>query len=241
MSSSSPLSSDQIARQVDHMVSFILKEADEKAQETIVKATEQFHREKAKKIREERQLLIAKYDAQAKDVKVKERIERSKAVNQSRLLLLQAREVVLQKVLDQAREKLPAIGDPSSDKYKTLIQDLITQALVKIEESAVQINCRKCDVDVVKSAIPSSVEAYKKLTGETVKVTIDETLFLLGPKGTVQKGQQYCSGGVVLTGLVGRIVCDNTLDQRLELAFEGLLPQVRGTLFGYSQNRAFYG
>ena len=50
----------------------------------------------------------------------------------------------------------------------------------------------------------------------------------------------FCSGGVVLASNNGRIVCDNTLDRRLELAYEGLLPQVRGQMFGYSESRKFF-
>ncbi len=38
-------------------------------------------------------------------------------------------------------------------------------------------------------------------------------------------------GGVILTSLDRRIVCSNTLQSRLDLCFEELLPQIRGILF----------
>jgi V-type H+-transporting ATPase subunit E len=38
-------------------------------------------------------------------------------------------------------------------------------------------------------------------------------------------------GGVILTSLDRRIVCNNTLQSRLDLCFEELLPQIRGILF----------
>ena len=44
------------------------------------------------------------------------------------------------------------------------------------------------------------------------------------------------SGGIVLSAREGRIVCNNTLEQRLALASEGLLPEIRAILFG-SANR----
>ncbi len=47
------------------------------------------------------------------------------------------------------------------------------------------------------------------------------------------------SGGVVILAFEGRIICDNTLDQRLALAFEQRLPDVRKTLFGASVTRRF--
>jgi hypothetical protein len=43
-----------------------------------------------------------------------------------------------------------------------------------------------------------------------------------------------CSaGGVVLSSRNGQIICRNTLDSRLDIAFAALKPQVRGTLFGF--------
>lgn len=50
---------------------------------------------------------------------------------------------------------------------------------------------------------------------------------------------RHSSGGVVLSAQEGRIVCSNTLDQRLQLAYEQLLPEIRKTLFGKSATRKF--
>ena len=42
-----------------------------------------------------------------------------------------------------------------------------------------------------------------------------------------------CSvGGVVVTSTDGRVVCNNTLDARLEIAYQQNLPAVRAVLFG---------
>jgi hypothetical protein len=43
------------------------------------------------------------------------------------------------------------------------------------------------------------------------------------------------AGGVVLSARNGQIVCRNTLDSRLDIAFSQLKPQVRGTLFGFRE------
>lgn len=40
------------------------------------------------------------------------------------------------------------------------------------------------------------------------------------------------SGGVVLTSADGRIVCRNTLDHRVHIAYEANLPDIRAKLFG---------
>jgi vacuolar-type H+-ATPase subunit E/Vma4 len=41
----------------------------------------------------------------------------------------------------------------------------------------------------------------------------------------------FSAGGVLLSAQDEKIVCDNTLDQRLSLAFDSLLPEIRRTIF----------
>ena len=46
----------------------------------------------------------------------------------------------------------------------------------------------------------------------------------------------HCScGGVVVTSGDGKIVCSNTLDERLQIAYTQNLPMIRGTFFGVEQ------
>jgi V-type H+-transporting ATPase subunit E len=84
----------QVNKQLDHMVAFILKEAQEKASETLVKAKETFAREKAQRVRDERQRILKHFEKMQKEIEVKEKIERSNAINQARLRLLKEREEV---------------------------------------------------------------------------------------------------------------------------------------------------
>lgn len=222
------------------MVAFILKEAQEKASETLVKAREQFAREKAQKIREERQKILKQYEKLQKEVDTKEKIEKSNAINQARLRLLKEREEVMGEALRSASAQLHKLGDAKDPKYKARLEALVLQGLIKLEEDEVTVNVRKCDEALVQSVLHSAAAAYTSKTGRAVKVSIDTTVYLPGPRAEAGEGKEFCSGGVVLSAMNGRIVCDNTLDRRLELAYEGLLPQIRGTLFGYSQQRRFY-
>lgn len=50
----------------------------------------------------------------------------------------------------------------------------------------------------------------------------------------VEKSEEMstCFGGVVMTNADGLIVCKNTLDARLELAYQHLLPNIRRSLYG---------
>lgn len=49
----------------------------------------------------------------------------------------------------------------------------------------------------------------------------------------VKKSEEsnICFGGVVMTNADGLIVCKNTLDARLELAYQQLLPNIRRSLY----------
>lgn len=49
----------------------------------------------------------------------------------------------------------------------------------------------------------------------------------------VSKSQENnkCFGGVILTNEDGLIVCKNTLDARIELAYQHMLPTIRSSLF----------
>ena len=50
----------------------------------------------------------------------------------------------------------------------------------------------------------------------------------------------YSSGGVLLSARGGKILCNQTLDARLALAYKQQLPQLREALFGVNPNRKFH-
>jgi vacuolar-type H+-ATPase subunit E/Vma4 len=43
---------------------------------------------------------------------------------------------------------------------------------------------------------------------------------------------EHSAGGVVVTSADGRILCSNTLDHRIHIAYEANLPAIRSALFG---------
>jgi V-type H+-transporting ATPase subunit E len=47
------------------------------------------------------------------------------------------------------------------------------------------------------------------------------------------------SGGVIGSTLKGKIMVDNTLDERLGILEEMMLPEIRSDLFGKNENRKF--
>lgn len=90
-------------------------------------------------------------------------------------------------------------------------------------EPEVNVRCRETDLAMVRSVIDIATEDYKKLMKKEVKmfankdvpakVNLDDTRFL--PEYDETEGAESCLGGVVLHCRKGRIVCSNTLDDRL--------------------------
>jgi V-type H+-transporting ATPase subunit E len=135
------------------------------------------------------------------------------------------RDSLLKKMLSDAQEKLRQFA--SSPQYKDLCKRLIVQGLVKLMEEKVKIKCRQADKALVQGVLEEAKADYialmKKECGKDVNVAlrIDDKNFLSATS----------AGGVICLGANNRIVCDNTLDSRLKIAFGDLKPVVRSMLF----------
>lgn len=101
-------------------------------------------------------------------------------------------------------------------------------------EAEVNIRCRKSDLSVVESVIQEAADEYKALVKKEVKgfknkevevrLVLDTTRFLpeFLEKSVTQTDS--CMGGVLLHTRKGRIVCSNTLDERLQLVYQEAIP-----------------
>jgi len=218
-----------VREQLKRMVAFIESEARDKANEIRVRAEEEFQVQKQSIEQTEKQKITKQFERQEKEVEVQRRIAVSNAINQNRLKVLKAREDIVMKLYADAKRQLQTIPQNKAD-YKKLLQQLVLQALLKLQEPNVLVRVREQDRDLVRDVLAPAAAAYKEKTGVSSSLSIDTTQVL---------NAQTCAGGVVLMSQDGRIVCDNTLDQRLALAFEKRLPEVRKMLFGASTTRRF--
>jgi len=143
-----------------------------------------------------------------------------------------------QKINDLKTLVLKKLGSVSKDaKYSELLRFLIAQGLQTLLEPVVSVQCRKEDLSLVQHELEAAVKLFKdnmtKASGITpsTTVTVDTENFLAS--GSVEGSQgASCAGGVSLVARDGQILCRNTLDHRLDLAFEALKPSIRGALFG---------
>ena len=97
--------------------------------------------------------------------------------------------------------------------------------MIKLLEPTLLLICRREDTGLVKELIPECekhfISTMKAEAGGDkeykTKLTLIETDFL-----TKEQGGEC--GGIILMSLDKRIVCNNTLQSRLDLCFEELLP-----------------
>ncbi|TXG57495.1 hypothetical protein EZV62_015324 [Acer yangbiense] len=145
--------------------------------------------------------------------------EYSTQLNASRIKVLQGQDDVVNDMKESASKELLRV---SNDKkgYKILVKGLIVQ------EPSVLLRCREVDKKVVESIVEDAKREYaEKAKVQPPKLTIDDKVFLPPPPSKADSHEPYCSGGVVLASQDGKIVCENTLDARLNVVFRQKLPE----------------
>jgi len=153
-------------------------------------------------------------------------------LNASRLKVLQAQDDLVSSMKEAAGEKLLNISD-NPNSYKFLLKDLIVQSLLRLKEPSVLLRCRKVDSALVQSVLEEAKMEYaKKANVRNPNVIVDDRVFLPPPPAQYGDHVHYCSGGVVLASQDGKIVCENTLDARLDVVFRQKLPEIRKRLVG---------
>jgi len=223
------MSDTQVGAELRKMTEFIRLEAQEKAREIQVKADEDFEKDKAALILQEKEVIDAAYEAKFKQASMSLQITRSKANAKARLTLLGAGQKVVDAIFDAAQKKLTEASKDKQGGYQDALRKLILDGMFQLNEDAVAVRCRKADKAAVEKAIKDAAAEFRENTGKPIEVEIEESDPL----------PDKCAGGVIILGENGKIIIDNTLEARLALLKEHGLPAVRGFLFGENPNRKF--
>uniref|UniRef100_A0A8C4ZHI8 Uncharacterized protein n=1 Tax=Gadus morhua TaxID=8049 RepID=A0A8C4ZHI8_GADMO len=235
------LSDADVQKQIKHMMAFIEQEANEKAEEIDAKAEEEFNIEKGRLVQTQRLKIMEYYEKKEKQIEQQKKIQMSNLMNQARLKVLKARDDMISEMLNEARERLATIAkDPA--RYPALMDGLLLQGFFQLLEPKVTIRCRKQDVQMVimnllpccrgfsfQASIQRSIPAFKEAVKINLEVRIDQDNYL----------SPDISGGVELYNARGNIKVANTLESRLDLMAQQMMPEVRVALFGKNPNRKF--
>ncbi|KAH6923599.1 hypothetical protein HPB50_003225 [Hyalomma asiaticum] len=205
------LSDSDVKKQIKHMMAFIEQEANEKVEEVDAKAEEEFNIEKGRLVAEQRLKIMDYYSRKEKQVELQRKIQSSNMLNQARLRVLREGEEHIHKVLEEARRHLGDITHDES-RYRDLLE--------------VTVCCRPKDKKLIN--LDTVARKYQAKTGQTVQLTLEANL-----------SDTNTCGGVESVAKRGRIRVCNTLESRLEMISQQLLPQIRTALFGRNPNRKF--
>ncbi|KAL5483514.1 VMA4 [Sanghuangporus weigelae] len=225
--STRPLNDDEVVSEMNKMVAFIRQEAMEKAREIRVKADEEFAIEKAKLVKQAQQNIDAQYEKKRKQAEVAQKIAQSTQLNKSRLRLLQRREEYLEELFETAREELLALSKDEG-RYAQLIEGIVLQGLLQLVEPEVRVLTRPKDVKLAEKAAKGAKEQYVSITGRDISISVVGDL------------SDTSAGGLKLQTSNSKISLDNTLDERLRLLEDRMLPEIRYDLFGPNDNRKFF-
>lgn len=222
------LTDADVQKQIKHMMAFIEQEANEKVEEIDSKAEEEFNIEKGRLVQTQRVKIMEYYQKKEKQIEQQKKIQMSNLMNQARLKVLKARDDMIKELLEIALERLKEITkDP--EKYSTLLEGLVLQGLYRLLEPKVLIRCRQEDLELVKAAVDKSIPIYKEKVKANISVTIRQDQFL---------PSNIC-GGIELCNENGKIRVFNTLEDRLDLMAQQMMPEIRVSLFGANPNRKF--
>ncbi|MED6186153.1 hypothetical protein PIB30_064084 [Stylosanthes scabra] len=221
-----------VSKQIQQMVNFIRQEAEEKANEISVSAEEEFNIEKLQLVESEKKKIRQEYERKQKQVDVRRKIEYSMQLNASRIKVLQAQDDVVGSMKEAASKELLNVNH-HHHVYRNLLKDLIVQSLLRLKEPSVLLRCRKEDVHSVEHVLDSAAQEYaEKANVHPPEIIVDREVYLPPAPSHHNVHEPYCSGGVVLASRDGKIVCENTLDARLDVVFRKKLPEIRKLLFG---------
>lgn len=186
-----------------------------------------FNLEKQTLVHEAKLAIQEEFTKKEKDREVQERITRSAEIGECRVKKMKHRDDLLQGLLQEAGAKCAIVA--RGQNYPQLLQKLIVQGLIKIEENDVEVFCRAEDLATVEKILPDAVKEYVDILKRESGVTLHPNVTVSSEPTRFLSEKTY--GGVLLTALNGKIVCDNTMASRLHLVYEELLPSIRAILF----------
>ncbi|RLN92935.1 hypothetical protein BBJ28_00003339 [Nothophytophthora sp. Chile5] len=214
-------------RQIKQMVNFILQEAQEKANEIRIK--HDFNLEKQMLVHNAKIKIQDEYTRKEKEREINKRIARSAEIGASRRKKMIARDELLKTLITDGQAQLRNYTT-DDNKNKVLLRDLMVQGLIKLFEPEVVMSVRTKDVRLAESVLKEATDKYIAVVKKEANLDVSKVKVTLNK---VDEGMLAASkaGGVTLYAKQGKIVCDNTLDTRLDQVYYDLKPTVRKMLF----------
>jgi V-type H+-transporting ATPase subunit E len=203
-----------IARQIHELAESFAEEA----RATAEGRGEEIYEQTVANVREK---LEAEFTREEDEIQKNLKIREAQIKNNVKLEILKSQTEGIHESLTQALAELCRFSEGPG--YPELLKKLIAEGLNRLKESRVRLMVRKIDLPIGQRVLADAVKIAQDLNpGLAIKAKFDESRFL--PPGPA------CAGGVVLITQKGKIRVSNVLNDRLRLAYEGLLPQIRALI-----------
>ena len=193
-----------------------------------------FHLEKQRLVVAAKLSMAEEFANKEKKLDVEKRIRESGAAQENAFREMNKREEVMQLLKGDTLAAIMAAATGDKAKYTELLEQLVLEAMLKMEEADLIVRCRVEDIDLVKSVCPAALAKFKeqavaaledramnaknlkramdKIAAATLTVNDNPAKHLAASTAKAGSGTITCAGGIILEGFRGRIVCDNTLD-----------------------------
>uniref|UniRef100_A0A3B3ZEX7 Uncharacterized protein n=1 Tax=Periophthalmus magnuspinnatus TaxID=409849 RepID=A0A3B3ZEX7_9GOBI len=155
-------------------------------------------------------------------------IEKGRLVQTQRLKIMEYYEKKEKQIEQQKKIQMSNLMNQARLKVLKARDDMIS-GLYQLLEPKVSIRCRKQDVQMVQTSIQKNIPIYKAAVKTNLEVRIDQDNYL----------SPDISGGIELYNGNGKIKVSNTLESRLDLMAQQMMPEIRVALFGANPNRKF--
>ena len=225
---------------LNSMINFIKSHGDERVKEIMEQANQDFSIGKEKMCEAEKARLAEKLEKDLNIAEVNMKIKRSAELNTARIDKMRKTNELVESLQLEAKKKMAENLKQNPKSYQELLKNLLVQGLIKLIEPKVILRVRKSDLKAIQGLINDAVKIYKDLMLKQVKalkgktdipceVTVDEKTFL--PEWNAEDQKNSCLGGFVIYAKKNRIVCSQTLDDRMSLVFQQAIPDIRANLF----------
>ena len=230
----------QSTKIMNSMLEFIRQHGNERVAEIKRQTQEDFVVQKEQLIQKEKQRLTNQFNKDLSIAEINLKIEKSAEQNKERIERMKAINELVEGLQKQAADNMQERLSSNEGEYAQILKQLLIQGLIKLIEPKVILRCRESDVDALEGVIDEAVSEYKELMLSQVKalegkddipcaVTVDKNKFL--PEFNQDDPTNSCLGGFVMYAKKNRIVCSQTLDDRLAMTYQQAIPQIRALLF----------
>jgi len=187
---------------------YALYQARLRAEEIDFLAREQYNADLNKLIDASVAKLSNDYEFERTEIDRRAKIQFSVTKNEQRISILTAQQEILEKALNETREKLRQFRE--TPEYGAVLGNVIKQSIEVLNEKETIIYVVARDIALAEQAIAGALEGRSG----TARVDHDSPL----PEKLI--------GGAIVSNVDGTIRVDNSFEGRLLLAAEGSLPQI---------------